>query len=67
MMIVNAWILYREHCRHNPALKSMRLHDFKSDVATVFCSAEVDVKPKKRARHPGDDSSPSTRVGKIMI
>jgi len=61
MMIVNAWILYRECRRHNPALKSMRLHDFKSDVAAVFCSAEVDAKPKKRGRRLADDSSPPTK------
>jgi len=61
MMVVNAWILYRDCCTRSGEQKSMRLRDFKADIAAVFCNTDLEVRPNKKGRRSRNDGSPPTK------
>ncbi|XP_046997940.1 piggyBac transposable element-derived protein 3-like [Schistocerca americana] len=62
MCLVNAWLLYRRHCRQRGIIKHMSLLIFRSDVAHGLLKAE-DILIRRRGR-PSDDSPSPTVVKK---
>ncbi|XP_049939111.1 piggyBac transposable element-derived protein 2-like [Schistocerca serialis cubense] len=62
MCVVNAWLLYRRHCRQRGITKHMSLLIFRSDVAHGLLKAG-DILVRRRGR-PSDDSPSPTVVKK---